>query len=50
MTSTPKVSEDDPVVQLTARDFKGKADQTGVPGVATLGSLIVFSGPAQSSA
>ena len=39
MTSTPKVSDGEPVVQLTARDFKGKADPDWCPGCGDFGVL-----------
>ena len=39
MTSTPAVAEDQPVVQLTARDFKGKVDPDWCPGCGDFGVL-----------
>jgi 2-oxoglutarate ferredoxin oxidoreductase subunit beta len=39
MTSTPAVAEEQPFVQLTARDFKGKVDPDWCPGCGDFGVL-----------
>lgn len=39
MTSTPVVAEEQPFVQLTARDFKGKVDPDWCPGCGDFGVL-----------
>ncbi len=39
MSTTPAVAEDQPVVQLTARDFKGKVDPDWCPGCGDFGVL-----------
>jgi 2-oxoglutarate ferredoxin oxidoreductase subunit beta len=39
MTSTPAIAEEQPFVQLTARDFKGKVDPDWCPGCGDFGVL-----------
>jgi 2-oxoglutarate ferredoxin oxidoreductase subunit beta len=39
MTTPPAVAEDQPVIQLTARDFKGKVDPDWCPGCGDFGVL-----------